>query len=589
MVDWSGSADDDGGARRALSQQRPSHFAVCTDHHPDQFGDHGPAATHRSRSRGAHPDLSIPIPRSAIGAPQAIYISHAAPFYDLNVNGRDLTPEVDFQRRDQRSRGPQLHALAADVLVDGENTLVLRLPSVSDLGNTLIGQVCIGDRHLLLGPWLANWWRQIGIPATCLALLVILGLIAMTLALLQKNMAMWRWYIVCIGTAACRLLYVLSTVMPINDAAWRAVSDLSVLLFLIAMYRLLSHFWAVQIHRWSNLLLLGLVAVRTAMMLAGITTVPVLEFSFWLGVTLLAAGLIIELSIRARHAPLIERASVRWTLGFAIACGMLETLSKFLFPMRSVIGIFPLAITLLIITIGFLLARRASTGTRLLSQATRVLGKRIDATLLTGPAQSTRVWNMLSGELAHDERQYMLDVINEGFGARMLTVLDRIQREYPQSQLRIDIQRALLDLRLMIDAIDESCQSLGSALTTLQRRMEAPLAAAGICSQWRMAGREDLQIISRRKLAELFRCIEELLSNVIQHARAQQVAVDVRVDETSIVLLVTDDGRGLSDFSQPGRGLRNLQLRMEQLNGTFRIAAREDHAGTRAELQLPHL
>lgn len=517
----------------------------------------------------------------------AVYISHAAPIYSLVLNGRDLTPEVDFSRHEHRSRGPHLHPLANDALREGRNTLLLRLPVARTLGDTRLGQVCVGERTALHGVWLANWWRQTGITATCLALLVILGLIATTLASLQHNLPIWRWYIVCVVLAACRMLYVLSPVMPLDATGWRALSDLSVLLFVFAMYRLLCQFWAVLAHRWSTLLLLGAIVVRTAMTLAGLVSAPNWELGYWIAVALLAGGLIIELSVRARHAPLAERTSLRWALGFAIACAVLETTSKFVFPLRSTIGIYPLGTTVLVIVLGVLLARRASAGTRLLGQAARRLGHRIDDSLLNSPAASGRVWDMVSGELAHDERQYMLDVINDGFGARLLAVLTQIRQHTPHSQLATDIQRALLDLRLMIDAIDGSCQSLGTALSTLRRRMEAPLAAAGMRSQWQIDAVAELKVGSSRRLTELFRCIEELLSNAIQHAGARTLQVAAQLEGSQIVLAVNDDGRGVAPAAGGGRGLRNVELRMRALGGRFSLGAGADGIGTCAELRWP--
>lgn len=104
------------------------------------------------------------------------------------------------------------------------------------------------------------------------------------------------------------------------------------------------------------------------------------------------------------------------------------------------------------------------------------------------------------GDSCEDERQRMLDVICEGFGSRMLTVLMRSHRENPDSRLSAEIQRALLDLRLMMDAIDDSCQSLDGALATLRQRMEDPLVAADLTSHWDVASIGVLQVNNRRKL-----------------------------------------------------------------------------------------
>ncbi len=521
--------------------------------------------------------------------PLVVYVDQTSPFERFDINGRDLDPGIDLDRRDMRLPGPRIHPIPADALIDGVNLLSMRVQVSVRLGGARIGHVCVGEARALRPILFANGWRQIGIPAICLALLVVMGLIATTLSRLHRDTRPWHLYIACAVLAACAPLYHIVDVLPGGLMPWRAARDLSILLFMLAMHRLLLRFWSIPARRWSSLVLLGLVAVRISMLLARLDTDAGPELAYWLAATAVAAGLVVEVALRARHAPLVERTALRWALGFAIGCAVLETVTTGIVPAHALWRIYPLGTAALMATVGFLLVRRATTGTRLLAQATRTLGERLDDTLPIGRASSLRMWSRVSHELADDERQRMLGVIEEGFGTRMLAALVRIQKENPDSRLSIEIRRALIDLRLMIDAIDVSCQSVGGALATLRQRMEAPLAAAGLSSRWNAEGSGDLQVGSRRKLTELFRCTEELLSNVIQHAGAHEVSITTRVDSSGIVLVVEDDGSGLREPPGPGRGLRNLRLRMESLDGTFAIAARGDRPGTRAELRLPRI
>jgi signal transduction histidine kinase len=54
----------------------------------------------------------------------------------------------------------------------------------------------------------------------------------------------------------------------------------------------------------------------------------------------------------------------------------------------------------------------------------------------------------------------------------------------------------------------------------------------------------DLQIADDRATA-LFRILQEALTNVIRHAEARQVDVELDADDTTVRLLVRDDGRGI--------------------------------------------
>ncbi|HTD28962.1 MAG TPA: ATP-binding protein, partial [Xanthomonadaceae bacterium] len=238
---------------------------------------------------------------------------------------------------------------------------------------------------------------------------------------------------------------------------------------------------------------------------------------------------------------------------------------------------------------GFLLIRRSLLGTTLLAHATRRLGHELDRALLSPPEHSATMWNELSSGIANSERQQMLFDINAGFGSRMLMVLDQIRSEHPHSRLNIDIQRALLDLRLMIDAMDDTSQSIRGALANLQQRMDGPLAAAGIQSTWDIANVSDLQVNNRRKLMELFRCLEELLSNVVQHARASHILVFGKSDDAQLVLSVEDNGCGFPRDHANGRGLRNVQTRMQMLEGRVAFDVGAQGRGSRIELSVPRI
>jgi signal transduction histidine kinase len=52
------------------------------------------------------------------------------------------------------------------------------------------------------------------------------------------------------------------------------------------------------------------------------------------------------------------------------------------------------------------------------------------------------------------------------------------------------------------------------------------------------------------------------------------------------VLRVTDDGRGISDGSQLGFGLRTMEARAASLGGRL-TAHQRDEGGTELELQVP--
>jgi signal transduction histidine kinase len=520
----------------------------------------------------------------------ALYVSGATPFLALQLNARDLTPGTDLQRRDRRDPGPHLYALAKDALVAGENLLTLRLPVSTALGGANVGTVCIGDESDLRSAWRTNWWRQIGIPSLYLALFTVLAMTSLALSRLDRGAMTWYWYAACLSMMACRTMWLVVADIPGGLNLWRAIGDMSTLLLVFSTYRLMTLFWGVGHNRWPLAWAIVAAALRLLAIGSGADLAyPLVDMLYWLSVGVVALILLIDVSARVRHAPAVERRGMQWVLLFAIACGMLEVIPLHLDTNPHLYGVFVSGCAAVALMFGFLLIRRSLLGTALLTHATRRFGQELDRALLSPPEHSASLWNELSSDIATSERQQFLHDIDAGFGSRMLTVLEQIRSEHPHSRLNIEIQRALLDLRLMIDAMDDTSQSIRGALATLRQRMQGPLAAAGIQSTWDIAGVSDLQIDNRRKLMELFRCLEELLSNVVQHAHATEVLILGRSNDAQLILSVQDNGRGFSEAQANGRGLRNVRMRLQMLEGSVTFHPGDHQRGSRIELSVPRI
>ncbi len=88
---------------------------------------------------------------------------------------------------------------------------------------------------------------------------------------------------------------------------------------------------------------------------------------------------------------------------------------------------------------------------------------------------------------------------------------------------------------------------------------------------------------------EVFRIVQEALTNVRKHARARHVRVELHVQAHGVDLLVEDDGQGFSLESVSGQdhfGLRIMRERAERLGGTFHITSAPGK-GTQIRVHLP--
>ncbi|MFK7762900.1 MAG: cache domain-containing protein [Roseobacter sp.] len=88
----------------------------------------------------------------------------------------------------------------------------------------------------------------------------------------------------------------------------------------------------------------------------------------------------------------------------------------------------------------------------------------------------------------------------------------------------------------------------------------------------------------------LYRIAQEALTNVERHACATHVRIDLRGHAQGATLRIEDNGRGLqasADLPTPGLGLRNMQERVDQLDGDFQVSSPRNGHGTIVEVSVP--
>jgi two-component system sensor histidine kinase DegS len=87
----------------------------------------------------------------------------------------------------------------------------------------------------------------------------------------------------------------------------------------------------------------------------------------------------------------------------------------------------------------------------------------------------------------------------------------------------------------------------------------------------------------------IFRAVQELLRNALNHSQANQITVEMDVGESFVTVSVEDDGRGfeVSDLEQvQGMGLKLIKERVEMISGEFELTSQIGE-GTRVVFKVP--
>ncbi len=162
-----------------------------------------------------------------------------------------------------------------------------------------------------------------------------------------------------------------------------------------------------------------------------------------------------------------------------------------------------------------------------------------------------------------EERMRLAQDLHDDIGARLLTLMYKAQSPEMEEYLRHTLQ----DLKTLTRGLAASNHRLSHAAGEWKADLTQRLTAAHVELKWTFVFDEDITLTVVHWSA-LTRVMRELVSNVIAHAKAQQLEIHFSLDSDRIDLTVTDNGMGREPRNwSHGLGLGGVRKRVKQLGG----------------------
>lgn len=159
-------------------------------------------------------------------------------------------------------------------------------------------------------------------------------------------------------------------------------------------------------------------------------------------------------------------------------------------------------------------------------------------------------------------------------------VSDRISRAVD------DLDETIREIRQTIFALHEPVETTSDSLRAkVLRETGQSGALLGFDPAVRFVGPVDTMASSTTS-DHVVAMLREALTNAAKHAQARRVDVMVEADATSITVVVTDDGVGLTDSARRS-GLANMSSRAAELGGECVVERVSDLGGTRVRWRVP--
>jgi signal transduction histidine kinase len=162
--------------------------------------------------------------------------------------------------------------------------------------------------------------------------------------------------------------------------------------------------------------------------------------------------------------------------------------------------------------------------------------------------------------------------------------------EKVNSRLRIIAEKArnlVAALDVIVWAIDPGRNSLQSFADYLRSYAKELLSSSSIACHFRIPIEHDGVTLPGSVRHSLLLAIKEALNNVIRHASATEVELQMKQSNDHLEICIADNGRGFNlNEVQRGHGLENLPERLKALHGKCDIESRPGK-GTTVRFILP--
>lgn len=188
-----------------------------------------------------------------------------------------------------------------------------------------------------------------------------------------------------------------------------------------------------------------------------------------------------------------------------------------------------------------------------------------------------RLTAFLEGE--QKERSRIGRELHDGIGAMLFTLSNRLKNFYEENKSNNaealhgiihlvnettkalkDAAHCLIPETIVLKGIEESIVTYCELINPEKK----PVLQLNFFGNWESTAPETLHVV--------FRMTQELIRNIIQHAKASYASITLSNIDNTIRLLSDDDGRGFDTKNiQYGSGLYSLYARVKLLNGTINI------------------
>jgi signal transduction histidine kinase len=161
--------------------------------------------------------------------------------------------------------------------------------------------------------------------------------------------------------------------------------------------------------------------------------------------------------------------------------------------------------------------------------------------------------------------------LHDGVAGNLITIQALTDVYDPKSKGEINAlsKRALLDLRLVVDSLENFEGDLIAVLSALKERLTPWHSSTPLRVQWDWRNAPTLEKLRPEVNLSIFRIVQESIANSMQHGHADRIHIIVRAAKSpdyKAEIWILDNGKSGAK-RPPGFGLQNMRRRAALMDG----------------------
>ncbi|NTV94421.1 MAG: histidine kinase [Thiobacillus sp.] len=511
---------------------------------------------------------------------QAVYLAKLIMNAQVWLNGVAIGGGGRFEEPVARNwNRPLLFLVPPGLLRAGDNVLYIRLRGHA-YTQAALHPVMVGPEAALRERYERAYFLNITVNQTATLLIAAIGVLALSLWLRRRRDTAYAYFGVSALVWAAQSSNLYLRDVPLPTADWEILVNAGFQVFSGFLLISLLRFVSAGGRRLVGALWAGVVLAPASLWLA--------PPAYYLGLT--AAWHLFTLACAVATLLLLMRAGIkrgnreaRWlvaAMGLVVVLAMHDWLihSQHIWSRQA--GHWPLndifllhySAPLIFLAIGLIMTGRFVRVLNEFEQLNDQLEDRVEAKQAELRASYSRMRELETEQAVAEERERIYRDLHDDVGAKLLSLVYRSATAEDADLAR----SALQDLRDVVSRTGADSFELEEVVADWRVECEKRLGDAGIALDWHQAGDLDALRLTRPQALDLGRILREAVSNVIRHAGAHRVTVDLERCAGQLSLTVRDDGRGCAGEHKSGRGVRNMEMRAGRLGGSL---SRESPAG----------